>query len=428
MSDKSTFQKEIWLNPGDTTRLLVYADVLDDDEPGSGNPVRNIVNNIQKMQWGKRVKPYDVEPFVLRSAVRAVEPERDKIDLLTPFELKMLPWFARSWLKAGLSTGPVDREFAKWACDMSYSKAGFESPNLMVWLNGPFHGCIGAHLLTRVQELIPALGDQVMAHVRDHVRTQVWDQVWDQVGAHVRDQVWAQVGVHVRDQVWDQIGDQVRDQVRDQVASQVRAHVGDHVRAQVWGQIGDQVRDQVRDQVVSQVGAQVGAHVRDQVWGQIGDQVRDQVRDQVVSQVGAQVGAHVRDQVASRVGSQVGSQVWDQVRAQVRDQVGDQVRDQVGDQESVSQIQDQRWRCGYGCQDAGWLSFYCAMSAFGLTTCADRLVGLFALSQCGWWWPFKGAILFTERPTELVMKNKKLVSFKYADGLEYSTKPAKATA
>jgi hypothetical protein len=145
-------------------------------------------------------------------------------------------------------------------------------------------------------------------------------------------------------QVWDQVGDQVGDQVRDQV----------------WAQVGDQVRDQVRDQV--------GDQVRDQVWAQVGDQVRDQVRDQV--------------------GDQVGDQVWAQVRDQVRDQVGDQVWDQV-------------YRAGYGQHDAGWLAFYDFFKMSGIADAA-RLDGLYELcASAGWWWPFQGAVIITERPNLL---------------------------
>ena len=111
-----------------------------------------------------------------------------------------------------------------------------------------------------------------------------------------------------------------------------------------------------------------GAQVGDQVWAQVWDQVRDQVRDQV------------------------GDQVWAQVWAQVRDQVGDQV-----------------YRAGYGSHDSGWLSFY----SFFLSECAiedcNKLQPLMNLTEnCGWFWPFENAVIFTERPKEIHLTNKKL--------------------
>ena len=133
-------------------------------------------------------------------------------------------------------------------------------------------------------------------------------------------------------------------------------------RDQVRAQVVDQVRAQVVDQVWAQVGAQVGAQVVDQVWDQVVAQVVDQVRAQVVAQVVAQV--------------------WAQVRAQV----GAQVRAQVD-------------RCGYGLHDSPWLAFFhFCERAVGLKCCA-RLHGLMQIAEnAGWWWPFNGACLLTERP------------------------------
>jgi len=98
--------------------------------------------------------------------------------------------------------------------------------------------------------------------------------------------------------------------------------------------------------------------VRAQVWAQVGDQVRDQV----------------------------GDQVWAQVRAQVGDQVGDQVRDQVS-------------KAAYGQHDAGWLGFYEFFSEVCDLESSKRLAGMTLIAKsAGWWWPFRGAVILTERP------------------------------
>src|SRR3990167_7129592 len=168
-----------------------------------------------------------------------------KLQTTLPTELSAttraaFPTIRDEWLAVGLSTVPANRAEAERGVRLAYNVAGLEAPSLMIWVDSPIAGCVGAAM---------QVWDQVGDQVRTQVRAQVWDQVWTQVGA--------QVGAQVRDQVWDQVGDQVRTQVR----------------AQVWDQVGDQVGDQVW----AQVGAQVGAQVRDQVW----DQVRDQVRAQV---------------------------------------------------------------------------------------------------------------------------------------------------
>jgi len=176
-----------------------------------------------------------------------------KITKLTPAQLARIPEVRDQWLATGLSTERADRPRAEAGVRLAYEAAGLEPPKIIVWLDSPMAGTIGAALLSGTK----AAGAQVRAQVRD--------QVWAQVGA--------QVGAQVRAQVWDQVGAQVRAQVRAQVWAQVWDQVGDQVRAQVGAQVGDQVWDQVWDQVGAQVGDQVGAQVRAQVGDQVGQAV-----------------------------------------------------------------------------------------------------------------------------------------------------------
>jgi len=155
------------------------------------------------------------------------------------------------------------------------------------------------------------------------------------------------------------------------------------------GCVGSAMLGQVRGQVGGQVRGQVGGQVRGQVGGQVRDQVRGQVLDQVLYQVRDQVWGQVWDQVEGQVGDQVLGQVWDQVRGQVWDQVEGQVWDQVG-------------RAIYGQHEAGWLSFYAFFRDACTLESARRLDGLIQVAEsAGWWWPFAGAVVLTERPVHL---------------------------
>jgi len=174
------------------------------------------------------------------------------------------------------------------------------------------------------------------------------------------------IGAAILNQVWDQVRSQVKDQVRNQVWGQVRDQVGN----QVENQVRNQVEDQVRNQVVGQV------------WDQVEDQVWEQVREQVLSQVWDQVG------------SQVGTQVWGQVVGQARNQVIGQVR---------RQVKDQVYKCGYGAHDANWLGFYDFFSSPDLLEKTTKpLKPMQDLAHnCGWWWPFEGAVILTEHPISI---------------------------
>lgn len=140
------------------------------------------------------------------------------IENLTPQQEAMLAEVRDEWLTVGLSTEPADRAAAEDGARAAYRRAGLTPPRVMVWLDSPLAGCIGATVLSdQVCDQVGAkVGDQVWAQVRDQAGAQVWSQVWDQVGAQVGDQVWDQVG----DKVWAQVRDQVGDRVWDAVQGQ----------------------------------------------------------------------------------------------------------------------------------------------------------------------------------------------------------------
>jgi hypothetical protein len=240
------------------------------------------------------------------------------------------------------------------------------------------------------------VSDQVSEQVSEQVSDQVSDQVWGQVSEQVWNQVWNQVGNQVWDQVSEQVSEQVWNQVRDQVSEQVSEQVWDQVRDQVGSQVSEQVRDQVSEQVRGQVSEQVSEQVSDQVRNQVWDQVWNQAREEVRDQVSEQVSEQVRDQVGSQVGDQVWNQVSEQVSEQVRDQVWNQVRGQVSEQ-VVSNLNAAIW----GQHEAGFMSWLDAFRGFGLKCCAP-IGGLIKVAQCaGWWWPMRGVVIITERPSQL---------------------------
>jgi hypothetical protein len=169
----------------------------------------------------------------------------------------------------------------------------------------------------------------------------------------------------------------VGDSVWDSVGASVRASVGDSVRDSVWASVRDSVWASVRDSVGDSVWDSVWDSVRDSVWASVGDSVRDSVW--------ASVGDSVRDSVGASVRASVG----DSVRASVGASVGDSVRDSV-------------WAAGYGQHDASWLGFYDTFAQFGLPDLVAPLTGLTRIAESsGWFWPFAGAVILTERPARL---------------------------
>jgi hypothetical protein len=170
---------------------------------------------------------------------------------------------------------------------------------------------------------------------------------------------------------------QLRDQIRDQLGDQLRV------------QLGDQIRDQLRDQLRVQLGGQLG----DQLRVQLGVQLWDQLWDQLGGQLGVQLWDQLWDQLGGQLWDQLGDQLWDQLWDQLGDQLWDQLGDQLGPQ-LTGQIGP--WR------DAYWAVFYTrAMDIAGLgrPPRLDSMAAAVKAVDC--WWPLRGAVVLTDRPTVL---------------------------
>lgn len=121
------------------------------------------------------------------------------LDRLTPEQEALIPVVRDEWLGHGLSCEPADRPAAEEGVREAYRLVGLTPPRMIVWLDSPLAGTIGAAIMAA-----------------PIVRGQVRGQVWGQVGGQVGDQVWGQVGRSLWGQhdagwlswcdFWDRIG------------------------------------------------------------------------------------------------------------------------------------------------------------------------------------------------------------------------------
>ena len=370
-----------------------------------------------------------------------------KMNWLTPAQENRLPYYRERWMGIGLGTGgTTDRQTAEKWIRMAYTVARLEAPRRVVWVDSPMACLVACSLLGRsddgagveigggiwslvgdrilvqawdliggqVKELVraevgdhvePQVWDQVWALVRDQAGTQGWNQVWDQIWGLVGDrgrarilaQVWDLVGGHVSDLIRAQVGVQIRPrveaQIREQIGTRVRNWTGAPVSGQVAGNIMNWVENLVRDQVGRKVWNQVGPLLTDQVRSQVGDQVRNQVGAQVWDQVLGQAKTHVGSRIRNQVCARVGTRIWDQVGNRILNPVADQVLDRVR-----SQISD---FC-FGQHEADPLGVYeFFLQECGFTVCEKLLPLIHIAKHCGWWLPYREAVIVSERPVEL---------------------------
>lgn len=92
-----------------------------------------------------------------------------KLEKLTKEQLAELPKFRDEFIAHGLAAQPADRAAAEEHVKAAYTVAGKQPPKIIIWLQSPMSGSIGAAMLVSV-------GDQV----GDQVRTQVYSASYGQ--------------------------------------------------------------------------------------------------------------------------------------------------------------------------------------------------------------------------------------------------------
>ncbi len=80
----------------------------------------------------------------------------------------------------------------------------------------------------------------------------------------------------------------------------------------------------------------------------------------------------------------------------------------------------------YGAHDAGWLSFYnYFLEVVGLEECRELEPMMVLAQQCGWFWLYENAVIFSEKPTKYAfnesndLHNEHGPAIEYADGVKY---------
>ena len=284
-----------------------------------------------------------------------------RIEALTPEQEALLPVWRERWRERALCTDRCDRPRIEAAVAEIYRACGHEPPKVVVWMDSPIGGCVAGWALRQFQ-----------------------GQLWDQL----------------RGQLQGQLGDQLRDQLRGQLAGQLQGQLGDQLRDQLWGQLQGQLWGQLWGQLAGQLGGQLGGQLAGQLrgqlagqlWGQLGDLLWGQLR----GQLGGQLGGQLQGQLGGQLQGQLRDQLWGQLQGQLRDQLAGQLRDQLQDQ-----LQGQLQVAVWGLSDTPWVAWWAFARHIGvrLTEPQDRwLTAMESMCGTGWWWPFEGTVVLTERP------------------------------
>ncbi len=299
----------------------------------------------------------------------------DKITELKKEQEEKLQEYKEKWLSIGLSTQKINREKAGAAIDLVYSCAGLEPPKIKIWLRSPYEGVIGVWWLRQV---LKTLRGKALDQARAKITAKVGEQAGDMIGEHVRAGILAKS----RNQINLRISSRVEAQIKEQIGEPIKDQVKDRIWNHVLNQIKDQVKPQIEDTIWTQVWIQVWTQVWTQVWAE-----------------------------KASAGIQLGTQIRNEILAQVREQVKSQIEDILSFESHCD-----------GLHEANLLAPYDFMS-MELGVDVKKLSGLIAAAEhCGWFWPLDGAVIITEKPTELCyddknrLHNEKDMTIKYNDG------------
>lgn len=299
----------------------------------------------------------------------------DKITELTKEQEAKLAGYRDKWESLGLSTLTLDREKAAAAIDQVYACAGVPAPKIKIWLRSPREGVIGAWWLRQVLK-------SLKGRTLDQVRTRVLADAGAQGGEQVAELVGITVLTEVRDMIKPRVGAQVRSLVKSKLEDLVKETVRDKVWGQVWSYIKEHINPQLEEKDWDAVWSKVWGQIWAQVWAQ-----------------------------PAQVGDQVGDKLKAEIRAQVREgQMRTQAEDMLSVQASCGGLHDASLLCGYDF----------LKNELGVEE-LEKLSGLMAAAEhCGWFWPFGGAVIITEKPSALHRDSKNRLHNETGMAVEYS--------
>jgi hypothetical protein len=262
---------------------------------------------------------------------------------LMPRHLALIDHAREHRIRVGLSTNRCDRPAAEAAVRRAYTSAGLSEPPLMIWMDSPLGGVLAHEAVSHLLGQSPGTS----------------------AGRRQR-----QLDDRLRERFRSEFGNQLRIQLRDELQTKLQDVVWDEPR----GDLGHRPQDELRDHLWSQFYAQMLSQLR----AKLGSGPANQLSAQLASRLDVPLLRHLR-----------GPLLDSRLHADLRTRL---------DAEFLSGIWNHLgpWSEGFG------LAFHTAALIIARLPANDRLEALTtAMDTVGWWWPMRGAVILTDRPTHL---------------------------
>jgi len=167
----------------------------------------------------------------------------------------------------------------------------------------------------------------------------------------------------------------------------------------------------LRDSLWVSLGASLGASLRDSLWVSLGASLRDSLWDSL----GASLGASLRASLGVSLGVSLRASLWvslgaslgASLRASLGASLGASLRDSLWVSLGVS-LRASLWDSYWGQQEQYWIGFYQFAQQIGVnyTAASATQLQLWAdiAASAGWWWPYAGTVIISERATMVHME------------------------
>jgi hypothetical protein len=284
------------------------------------------------------------------------------------------------WRSVAMTTSPADVERANAAVALAYKAAGLPPPAVIIWLGSPRAAYTAVKLLRSNIEW-----PEDLSEFQRGVWHSVWKQCVRQIEAHMGADKWAEI----------------RGGIKRRAVNEIESKYGQYIEKQVKAIFAERM------------GIEAWKYLRRIVGNSRIDDVRSEIELRVKKRVAEQLSEHERDQIYQVMVPSLRQQYWSSVV--------EPLRIAIAANNGILQSLP-TWDCSYGLHDADWMSYYDYLQQAGVKG-IEPLDGMKELAKsCGWWWPFDGICIVTERPTELHRDNRgrlhheERAAIRYPDG------------
>lgn len=278
---------------------------------------------------------------------------------------RLLDEVSEHWTKIGLSTQPADRIAAERAVLDAYAAQKLPPPAVILWLGSPR----AAETATRLLRSDLEWPENLTVFQR-----KVWDDVFKQ---SIR-----QIERHMGEAKWAKI----RGSIKKQATTEIENRYGQYIEPQIKAIFGERL------------GIAAWRYLREIVGRSRLQEIRTFAEDKAKAAIARQASQDVIEQVFQRLVPPLTQQIWQPL--------AEPLRIAIVANNGILQDSPLQWNCSYGNHDAYWISFYDFIDKAGVKE-GQALDPVRRLAEtCGWWWPFEGICILTERPNVIKRDNR----------------------